>query len=620
MNYFGDLNSFHFLRPYWFFALLPVLILLWRLAKKRSAGASWQNLIHPDLLPLLLLGEEKSAHRFPLVLLTLVWLITVIALAGPVWQQLPQAVKKRMDAQVLVLDLSLSMLATDIAPNRAARAKHKLMDILKYRQEGLTGLVVYSGDAHVVSPLTDDTQTILSLAPSLGPELMSVPGSNAAAALSRALELLQNAQSTEGSILFITDGIEEEQIPLMEQALANTPYRLSLLGVGTAKGAPIKLPGGDYFKDKNHTIVIPTLNRDPLISLCKGQYSDLSNDDSDIKRLMSTDNTHFKNDQYQETQRQFDLWQEEGPWLVLLLLPFASLAFRRGWLGLLLLGLLSFSALSPSPAHAMEWSELWQTPDQKGQKLYNKGEYESAAKTFNTPEWKASSFYKGGNFEAAYKEFAKKNDADALYNQANAQAKAGQLEAALSLYEKALEMRPDNKDTQFNRDLVKKLLEQQKQNNAQSPNQDGKQADKPGENSSQQENATRDNAAQNKSSEGNPSEQKTNSDDTQSPSSDQNTADSQKPSEQQNTPSNPKSESSQAETQKEPNPSKSESNTKTSSDEKSASEQADMSAQEKQQELDQWLRRIPDEPGGLLRRKFFIESRRKQTQVPEQTW
>lgn len=604
MDYLGDLSQFHFLRPYWFFALLPVLILLWYLVKKRSAGASWQKLIHPDLLPLLLLEENKTAHRLPLVLLTLAWLITVIALAGPVWQQLPQAVKKRVDAQILVLDLSLSMLATDIAPNRVTRAKHKLMDILKSRQEGLTGLVVYSGDAHVVSPLTDDAQTIVSLAPSLGPELMSVPGSNAAAALRKALELLQNAQSTEGSILFITDGIEEEQISLMKQSLANTPYRLSILGVGTAKGAPIKLPGGDYLKDKNHTIVIPTLNRDQLISLSKGVYSDLSNDDSDIKRLMRTDPIHLKNDQYQETQRQFDLWQEEGPWLVLLLLPIASLAFRRGYLGLMLLGLLSFSALSPSPAHAMQWSELWQTPDQKGQKLYNKGEYQSAAKTFNNPEWKASSFYKGGDFEEAYKEFAKKNDADALYNQANAQAKAGQLEAALNLYEKSLEMRPDNKDTQFNRDLVKKLLEQQKQNNAQSPDQEGKQTDESGESSSQQENSSQNNTAQNKDSQGNPSEQKTNNDDRQSSSSDQNTADSQKPSEQQNNPSDLKSESS----------------TETSSEEQSASEQADVSAQEKQQELDQWLRRIPDEPGGLLRRKFFIESRRKQTQVPEQIW
>ena len=162
-----NLDAFHFLRPWWFAALIPALLLLvlyqWR---KRSAG-NWEQIINPALLPYLMQGEETNSRRSGWLLtgLGIVWLISCISLAGPTWQQLPQPVHKQDSALVLVFDLSPSMLVADVTPSRLIRARYKLIDILKNRQEGYVGLVVYGGEAHKVSPLTEDSNTIISLVP-----------------------------------------------------------------------------------------------------------------------------------------------------------------------------------------------------------------------------------------------------------------------------------------------------------------------------------------------------------------------------------------------------------------------------------------------------------------------
>ena len=126
-------NNFHFLRPWWFAGLLPVAAVVafysWR---KRSAG-SWENIINPELLPFLMQGSESKKvlnSTWLLSIVVLAWIICCLSLAGPTWQQLPQPVHKQDAALVVVLDLSPSMLAEDISPNRLVRARYKLIDIL----------------------------------------------------------------------------------------------------------------------------------------------------------------------------------------------------------------------------------------------------------------------------------------------------------------------------------------------------------------------------------------------------------------------------------------------------------------------------------------------------------
>ena len=603
MEYFYNIQQFHFLRPYWLLALLPTLLIAWKLLKRGSSGALWQGLISPELLSVLLIGEEKKSSQLPYYFLAALWILAIIALAGPAWQKLPQPVEKRIDAQVIILDLSLSMFADDIKPSRLARAKHKLSDILKRRDEGVTGLVVFSGDAHIVSPLTDDSQTILALAPALNPELMPIPGSNTLAAIQAAQILLENGQANTGSIVLITDGIDKTQLDDIKKQLANTQYKLSILGVGSESGAPIKMPDGSLFKDKNQRIVVPKLENTPLIRLSHslgGRYSDITNDDGDINRLLES-NPPFAKENYKSTERDFDLWQEEGPWLLILILPLASLAFRRGWLGVYAIVLFASTSLPSSPAQAFEWQDLWATKNQQAKTLYQEGDYESAAETFSSQEWKASSYYKQEKYEEAAEYFSEKESATSHYNRANALAKSGKLEDALSYYEKALEQQTDFEDAKFNHDLVKKLLEQQQQEQQDSKEQSDKQE--------QEQNQQNDD-----SQEGQDSSQDGQSQDSQ-PQDEQ----SQKNEDSEQSEDESEENQTQQENAQQPED-KNQENTEPQETQATPSELADMSEQEKKQELEQWLRRVPDDPGGLLRRKFYLESRQKQSRASDKQW
>lgn len=604
MDYLHSLQDFHFLRPYWLLAVLPTLWIAWKLLKRRNSGALWQDVISPDLLSVLLSGEEKKSSQIPYYFLTMLWVLTIIALAGPAWQKLPQPVEKRIDAQVIILDLSLSMFADDIKPSRLARAKHKLTDILKRRREGVTGLVVFSGDAHIVSPLTGDSQTIMALAPSLNPALMPIPGSNTLSAIKTAQELLRNGQATTGSIILITDGIDTAQREDIKKQLANTEYQLSILGVGTKGGAPIKMPDGSLFKDKNQGIVVPKLESSPLVKLTRslgGRYSSITNDDSDIDRLLDN-SLSFSKEDYKSTERDFDLWQEEGPWLLILILPFASLAFRRGWLSSYAVILFVSTSFPSTPAQAFEWQDLWATKNQQAQDLYQEGDYESAAEKFSSPQWKASSYYKQEKYEEAAEYFSKKDDATNHYNRANALAKSGKLEDALSYYEKALEQQADFEDAKFNHELVKKLIEQQQEqeqeqqnSNDQSDNQEqSQQSDSSQENQdSSQDSQPQDNQPQEKQSQENEDNAQSENESAKNQTEQSNAQQSEDESEQSK-----ESKESQA----------------------SPSELAEMSEQEKKQELEQWLRRVPDDPGGLLRRKFYFESQQKQSRASDKQW
>ncbi|MDH5298405.1 MAG: VWA domain-containing protein, partial [Desulfobulbaceae bacterium] len=185
------ITNFHFLRPLWLLAVLPGAGLFYALWRRHGQGGQWQKVIDAALLPFLMgrdLADNRS-HR-PLTALLAAWLLASVSLAGPTWEKLPQPVHKKQDALVLIQDLSLSLYAQDLAPDRLTRARHKLMDILAARTEGTTALIVYAGDAHVVCPLTDDTRTIAAMLPALSPELMPRYGSNIEEAVELALQLL----------------------------------------------------------------------------------------------------------------------------------------------------------------------------------------------------------------------------------------------------------------------------------------------------------------------------------------------------------------------------------------------------------------------------------------------
>ena len=199
----------HFLRPEWFYAVIPAITLYLLFRYREGKGSAWERTIDPVLLPHLLETSPGKTTRNPRFLLLLGWGLGIIALAGPVWEQTPQPVHEREDALVIILDLTRSMYSTDVKPNRLVRARRKLLDLLDSRVEGVTGLVVFAGDAHLVSPLTDDAKTIAELIPAVSPEIMPAPGSSLAPAISLAHNLFTDAGISSGRILIVTDEIRD---------------------------------------------------------------------------------------------------------------------------------------------------------------------------------------------------------------------------------------------------------------------------------------------------------------------------------------------------------------------------------------------------------------------------
>jgi Ca-activated chloride channel family protein len=558
-------------------ALIPTLLFFGAMWRINTVVTAWDKAIDKSLLPYLLDRSKNAAQRTPLLLLFSAWVLSIIAMSGPVWQQLPQPVQKREDAMVIVMDLSLSMFAPDHAPNRLDLAKRKLRDILALRKEGQTALVVYAGDAHTVTPLTDDVVTIDALVPSLSPNIMPLFGSNPMAAIDMSIGLLDDIEATRGKILFMTDGISGfDQELLITEQLQGTGYELLIMGIGTEAGAPIRTSDGSFLTDENGAMVIPTLNKNVLQSLANrsdGRYHDIQLSDADLAFLL-VENELLDDTQLSEVEEEFDIWYETGPFLLLLVLPLCALSFRRGWLfSIVLLG--GSGLLFPSQhaqAQGFEWRDLWQTRDQQAAEAFANEDYGLAAALFKTPEWRGTSSYRAQDYESAIAAFSANDTPDSHYNRGNSLALAGNYEEAIAAYDIAIGREPDHADAIFNKEIVEELLEQQQAEEGE--NQDG----------DSQENQSEQNS-QNQSEENQDSEQ-------QDQESEEGNEDQQE-QEQQNQP--PEDQEG------------SESNSEQNTPSEATNEEF-----EEQQSLEQWLRRIDDDPGELLRRKFRYQYRQRQ--------
>ncbi|MEJ2382697.1 MAG: VWA domain-containing protein [Gammaproteobacteria bacterium] len=264
------MHSFHFLRPLWFAALVPLAVLLAVWWRSRRTSRSWQAVVDPRLLPHMLMDGGTGRNAWSVLAVALGGVLAVTALAGPTWSKLQQPVFRRESALVVLLDLSRSMDATDLQPSRLQMAKFKLRDILVRRKEGDTALVVYAADPFVVTPLTNDVDTIERQLSSLTTQLMPVQGSRTDRAIAKAQALLQQSGAVRGDVLLITDGVNNDPPAALRAAvekLVAAGYRLSVLGVGTDQGAPIPMGDGGFFKDSSGAIVLPKLDEAPLARL-----------------------------------------------------------------------------------------------------------------------------------------------------------------------------------------------------------------------------------------------------------------------------------------------------------------------------------------------------------------
>lgn len=625
--------DFEFIRPAILWLLIPAIGLFFVALIKHKKTTDVQ-LIAPHLAQFVISDTNTKASQ-PLWLIAVFCSLGVLFSAGPSFEKKQVPVFQSKSARVIVMDMSYSMYSTDILPNRLTQARFKSLDMIELFKEGDTALVAYAGTAYTISPLTNDATTLSNLIPSLSPDIMPDKGSNVLAGLDMAKELLNQAGYIDGDIILITDGIEQEEQSDVTSFINNTTFRLNIYGVGSEQGAPIKLPEGGFLKDRYGQIVIPTINISQLKSLATrsgGKFARYQPSNSDINTFSPMANSELLKD---ETQSQA-LWRiDAGIYGLLLLLPFGLYLFRRSaFLGAVLL--LTF--LPQQNAYALELPTLLKNTDQRALTAYKNEEYDKAANA-KSNQLKGAALYKQGNYNAASDAFGQDKSATGYYNYGNALAKAGKLEEAINAYKHAQTLQSDFSQAADNQALVEQLLNQQEQQNQQeqsgdeSQNQENQQqGDQNQQPNNEQSGQEQQNNEQNNSAKGenqSQSDASEKSEQESEPSEDQQGQTGEQSEEQnkpnmQAQPQNEQSENKNAEQPDQQQPqSQAMSEQPVSDEQKQKAQQQAMQAQaseltneekEKAQQLNQLLRKVPDDPAILLRNKMQLEAQKRQYQ------
>ncbi len=586
-------HNFHFLRPFWLLALIPALWLLWKLMHAPAAAGAWTRAVDAHLLRHLLVS---TGHRTGVAmhgLLGALWIMAALALAGPAWSKLPQAVYRAQHAHVVVLSLAPTMDARDVAPSRLARARLKILDFLARQGEGQVALIAYAAEPYVVSPLTEDAKTIAAQIPVLTTDLMPVAGDQLGAALHKARELLLQAGVPQGEVIVIAGSAGDAAALGAATELRSAGHRVSVLAVGTSDGVPVTAPGRGYLKDGSGGIIIAKLELQALQQLARaggGRFAALAADDADLNQLLAAPSATRSTERARRVDGSSERWRDEGPWLVLCMLPLVALLFRRGgWVA----GFAVLLMLPPGTSYAFEWSDLWLRRDQQAQRALQAQDYGRAAQLFDDAQHKGEALYRAQRYDDAAQAFAQDDSADAHYNHANALVKAGKLEQAQAEYQEALRLFPNHQDARFNKALVDKMLERRPPPPQAAENQQQQQ------NPAQQKSPTAGNE---------PSQTPPSATEEKAPGADKNTesAHAGDPAAQpEQAGKKPEQKPNGAGTAQDP------AEKKLAQAQQGTAVQPDDGQRESAQAMEQWLGRVDDDPGGLLREKFRREHMRR---------
>lgn len=436
----------HWIRPLWLLAL-PLAALPW--LRGRHALGPWAKVLDPVLAPFLIDRRGIRVGSNWRLVCSAALVLCLLALAGPAYRQMPVTAVRGGDALVAVLDVSRSMLAADLTPSRLDRARLKIKEGLRMRSDGQNGLVAFSGHAFTVAPITTDAATLVNLLDVLAPDLMPSRGSDVAAAIVRGHRLLNQADAREGTVLLVTDGSGGRRAVDAARALRADGHTLLVLGAATPNGAPVPDMRGGFLRDDWAGLVVSRPDEDELLRLAReggGGYHRMTADNGDLRDLLGRVRSAAAGSLEEGLNAR--RWRDEGPLLLLLLLPLAALAFRRGWV---LVVVFAF------PLGAYAANGWFTTSDQHGMRAFSNGDYAQAVELFDNPEWRAAALHRQGRFHESAEVLRGLNAVLARYNRATATALAGNIETAIRLYEELLQDQPDHADARYNLEVLKQL-------------------------------------------------------------------------------------------------------------------------------------------------------------------
>lgn len=537
----------------------------WRYFKGLKNQSSWEKVCDKKLLDFMLV-KGSSKQRKTIGWLALCGMLgAVISAAGPAWQKKEVPSLTPENPIMLVLNLSSDIVETDLKPSRLDRAKYKIIDLLDAVKTPQAGLIVYSAEPFLITPITDDARLIKNLLPEVTQGIMPLNGDRLDRALEMAADRLKNGGYTHGNIVVLApDAGQRFDLALSAAKKAfSEGYRVSVIGINKAPSERLKLVaenGG-------------------------GHYASYTAGNEDIKNMLP--DLEPNSDQLKISENLRSQWLDAGYFLVIIPLLCCLYFFRKG----ILAGLLLISFTAPAQAG------FFLNNNQEGYRAFQHEDYQKAAEKFENPQWKASSQYRLGDYQKAYENFSQANDTTSLYNQGNALAKGGKIEEAIKKYEEVLKIESNHEDAKFNLEYLKKQQQnKQSQNNQDKQNQDqNKDQEKQRQNSGSNNNDEQDQQEQS-SSEQNQAEQQ----------HDQKNQDQQEGQRQQDNESNKQQQQpDQGQKQKEqPNPENKTAAEQQKSDEQKYDEEAQARAQQ--------YREIPENPGGLLKAFIYKEYMKKR--------
>ncbi|KRB55090.1 hypothetical protein ASE04_05065 [Rhizobium sp. Root708] len=462
------ISDFHFLRPFWLIALLIPPFIIWMASRAGDFRSRWKQLIAPHLLDSLIVQPDRRHRYAPAWVLAALLTLAILGAAGPTWKREAPPFVADTASLVIAVDLSPTMDAIDISPSRIERVKLKIHDLLAARNGARTAVVAYSGTAHLVVPLTDDIELIQTYTDALATGIMPKPGKDTVAALKLADDLLKR-DGTSGTIALLTDGVE----PAASAGAKGIGGAIVVLGIGTSQGGVVKQRDGSFLGGAGGARLTAKLDVDALKKFGSDTGADVATitpDDTDVRWLAQRVRTNFA----QQTATEGDRWHDLGWWLIAPVALLSALSFRRGWLVRLSAGFLAIHVLSPTSASALDFADMWLTPDQQGRQAYQQGDYPAAADRFQDSMWKGTALYRAARYQDAIDAFAAVDTPESWYNQGNALLHLSKFEEAVAAYGKALETRKDWPDAVANLAIAQQLLKQEKdaeQEQEQDPNQ-----------------------------------------------------------------------------------------------------------------------------------------------------
>lgn len=623
-----EFSQFHFSEPLWLWvvATVPIVWLLYLFFYKSQASEhKLEKFIDPHLLKYLLVNPDQKKRSLwgALLLWSLVITSLAFAMAGPRWDFREVESFSRDQSLVILLDLSQSMEATDIKPSRLIRAKQKIEDLLNLSKGVKIGLIAYAADPHMITPLTDDIETIRHFAPYLGNDLVHIQGSRLKPALEMASSMLEAANGTNKAILAISDGgFEDASAINAAKQLADKGIPIYTLGVGTVEGAPIKDREGNFIK-KGGALVLSKLEKEKMQEISAvsgGRYLEAHfRDHAEEVVLGELEKRAEAEEELSHTTR---FWDEHFYFWLFPVLPIILWWFRKGSLIAALLLLTPWPNLTGA-----EVQQYFKNSEQRGIEALEQGDYESAINLLEDPYRKGIAYYKAGNYEQAEEQFRQSSRPEvassAEYNLGNALAQQEKYQEAMKVYKEVINEWPEHTKAKENLETIKQILEQQQQNKQESndseqkedkdgeqSNEGDKQPDEEKDDSSNQSNGDEKNNDENRQSESD-EESKSNDNEPKPPQEDENASDDaeQKPDED-NKPQQQNGEEENA-----------------GNDTESQAPQNDEEGQipppaegEEEVDADQWLNRLSNHPKNFMKNKFYIESKKMKTKETIEPW